>query len=90
MGHFDFQLMSAGGVPLDTPIRVKTATGVMLNCPDGMDTEQVYHLCDIARQTEDYPVDLCLWNDDKSAILWAARIHWREQNGCKSLEDKSS
>lgn len=81
--HFDFQLMSAGGMPVGDIQRIKTATGVLLNCPTRMDPEQVFHLCDVARAAPDHPVDLVLWSglqNDKESITWSARIHWRDGN----------
>ncbi len=78
-GHFELRKMTLGGRIYDLPIVIKTVTGVILQCPGVMTNQQIQHLCDLAQNTPDYPVDLSAWMGppEDRRMIWNARIYWR-------------
>ena len=80
--YFEFWLLDSNGVPMGCAKRINTATGVILNCHPKCDTVQIKHLCEIARQTRDYPVDLSAWRgpEHDRYIVWSARIYYRSKD----------
>ena len=78
-GYFEFWLLGADGLARGCPRMIETDTGVVLNCHPKCDTRQVKHLCAIARQTRDYPVDICAWTGPEKDrhMIWSARIFYR-------------
>ena len=79
--YFEFWVLDADGMPKPCSQRINTDTGVILNCHPKCDAEQVRHLCAIARQTRDYPVDISAWAgaENDRHIVWSARIFWRSK-----------
>lgn len=82
MAHFNFQVMTRNGSLKGEPIRCKTEAGVILQCPHNMDVMDIKHMCAIARQTPDYPVDLALWEGPEGIenLVWSARISYDTGN----------
>jgi hypothetical protein len=80
--YFEFWLLDRDGVPEPCPRRINTATGIILNCHPRCDTKQVRHLVEIARQTRDYPVDICVWGGPEGDryLIWSARIYYRSKD----------
>lgn len=78
-GHFEFWKLNIHGEEIGTPQKVITATGVILQCHPRCNPNDVRHLCEIARKTDDYPVDIALWegSEDMRLLTWSARIYWR-------------
>ena len=79
MGHYDFQLLDAEGMPYGDLIQVISIKGVLLLCPPKINVLDTEHICELARQTPDYPHDLCIWEgpDPNPYLQWSARIHYR-------------
>ncbi len=79
-GHFEYQDMSLGGLPIGEMVLVKTATGLILQAHPRMDSLAIQHMAAMARSNPDYPYDLALWSgpDNDRAMVWTARIYWRE------------
>lgn len=81
MARFEFQAMSLDGRRLGESVHCDTVAGIVLQCPTAMDARQIEHLCEIARVTPDYPVDICHWtgpgNDRRMA--WSARLYYRSK-----------
>ena len=76
--HFEFWNLSPGGSEIGTPQKVMTSTGVILQCHLRCDPVEVRHLCEIARRTHNYPVDIALW--EEGVLIWCARIYWRSKS----------
>ncbi len=79
-GHFDFQNMSLGGLPIGEMVAVSTVTGLILQAHPSVSHKHVEYMAAIARETPDYPVDLSVWvgiGSDRT-MIWTARIYWRE------------
>ncbi len=81
-GYFEMWVLDSDGTPMDHPVQINTDTGVILNSHAKCDPEQVRHLCAIARQTRDYPVDISAWDryGAHSKMIWSARIFWRSRS----------
>ena len=87
MAHFEFQPLALDGRPTGLCVSCATVAGVILQCPVAMDARQIEHLCEVARTTPDYPVDLCHWIDVKKSVrhtgmkerrmTWNARLYYR-------------
>ena len=81
IGHFDFYSMNLEGtITSKHPTRINTTTGLVLNCHPAMKPDEVSRLAAIARNTPDYPVDLCAWTgpEGNRRMVWNARIYWRK------------
>ena len=78
-GHFEFWNLNSMGDEIGTPQKVMTETGVILLCHADCHANDIRHLCEIARKTDDYPVDIVLWDGPKDMqfLAWSARIYWR-------------
>ncbi len=78
-GHFEFWKCNSEGTPIGNPVKCGTEIGVILQCDQRIDEQQVKRLCAIARETADYPVDLSAWTgpDKDRRMVWCARIYWR-------------
>lgn len=79
--HFDFILTNTEGEPIAKPVRVNTATGVALQCHPAIKISKIRHLCDIARQTPGWPVDITHFEGEgmDSQLVWSARIYYRDR-----------
>ena len=79
MAHFQIQILNSEGVPHGSIINCKTAVGVALQCPNSMDCRDIDHLCAMAFNTPDYPVDLVAWvgPENQRRITWSARMYYR-------------
>lgn len=77
--HFEFWTLGNDGAPFGNPIRVRTETGLILQCHPACDTDQIRYLAEVARQTPNYPVDICAWigNPGNKNLQWSARIYYR-------------
>lgn len=83
MGHFELlHTRRDGSITGAMPVRINTETGVILNCHPKADTAAIRRLCEVARQTPDYPVDLTAWREtsEGKVLEWSARLFWREDN----------
>jgi len=80
--HFEFWHLGGDGSRVGAPIRVRTVTGLILQCHLNCSVNDIKHLAAIARQTPDYPVDITLWGgpEGETILLWAARIYYRSEN----------
>ena len=78
MSHFIFQRLNNEGVPTGESVSCKTAAGIILQCPHTMDASDIRHLCDLAYESPNYPVDIVLWTgpEDMQLMAWQARISW--------------
>lgn len=81
MGHFELQhTRRDGSIITKEPIRCNTETGVILNCHPKADTAQIKRLCELARETPDYPIDLSAWREttEGKILEWSARLFYRQ------------
>lgn len=80
-GHFEFWVLSGDGDEIGTSQKVMTSTGVILQCDHRCSAIDIRHLCEIARKTHNYPVDIVLWEKSagRSYVIWSARIYWRSK-----------
>lgn len=80
-GHFDFYHANKDGSIHSGPIPILTEVGVILQCHHSCNEADIRRLCEIARQTPDYPVDLTAWRETSEGkeLTWSARIYWRQR-----------
>lgn len=80
--YFEFWVLDSEGMLKPCPQRINTETGVILSCHPKCDTQQIRHLCEIARQTRNYPVDISAWKGPKGnrVLIWSARIFYRSRD----------
>ena len=84
-GYFEFWNLNAMGEETGKPQKIMTDTGVILQCHLKCDANQIRHLCTIARNTPEYPVEITYWDgpEEIQVLLWAARIYWKDQSNEK-------
>lgn len=89
-GYFEFWKLDANGEEIGLPQKCLTATAVVLQSHPQAVVVDILHLCDIARETTNYPVDLTAWRlyeveinggmHPQKALLWSGRIYWRSKS----------
>lgn len=89
-GYFEFYKLNGLGDEVGLPIKCLTATAVVLQSHAQAVVVDILHLCEISRETADYPVDLTAWRlyevevngamHPQKALLWSARIYWRSKS----------
>ena len=85
MAHFIFQRLNSEGAPTGDTVSCKTAAGVILQCPPKMNVNYIRHLCAIARETANYPVDICLWEGAERLRLLDGAEQLRILDGAERL-----
>ena len=80
MGHFEFQDMTLGGMPVGESVRVTTEAGIILQSHHQVDHAHVERMAAIARTSPNHPVDISVWrgNERDRQCLWIAQIKWRD------------
>ena len=79
-GHFEFFNANTDGTLHSEPFRVETEEGVIINCHPKCNVSDIRRLCEIARTTPNYPVDLSASKETAQGkqVIWTARIYWRD------------
>jgi len=88
-GYFEFWKLTSDGDEYGESIQCRNDVAVCLQSHPQAIVVDILHLCEIARTTPGYPVDLSAWRvydvtidgetHEQKSLLWNARIYWRIQ-----------